>query len=81
MAKIPTALCNQLTHMTDGLRRARAVDHSVPDVDTVYGPTIKSLRSKCIPIIDRPPFDLGPTLPQAPSFIPKIIESVEEEGL
>jgi hypothetical protein len=77
--RIPVAECNQLTHLLDGMRRWRHLDPSVPDVDAVWGDTIRSLRGRCESMIprERPPFE-----PQSPprrrTFIPRITESVEE---
>jgi hypothetical protein len=67
--------------MRDGLLRARALDRSVPNVEEVYGPAIRAVLSRCVPLIDRPPIDLVPAPLQPPSFIHKIEESVDEAGL
>lgn len=81
VAKVPTAQCNQLIHIRDGLLRARALDRSVPNVEEIYGSSIRAVLGKCVPLIDRPPIDLGPAPLQPPSFIHKIEESVDDAGL
>lgn len=57
---IPVAACNQLTHMTDGLDRARAQDPTVPDVHEIHGPLIRRLRLRCQSLVprQRPHIDL-----------------------
>ena len=77
--RIPVNLCDQMTHMMDGLQRWRTYDPTVPDVVAIYGNTIRTLRLRCQSLIprERPDFSLPPLQP--PNFIDPIESPVHQE--
>ena len=77
--RISLAFCTQMTHMLDGLDHQRAVDRSVPDARTIYGPTIRAMFSRCQSMIPRAEFHWEPPALEPPSFIPRIGGAVEHE--
>jgi outer membrane protein OmpA-like peptidoglycan-associated protein len=75
---LSVAECRQMQNMADALRRWHRLDPSVPDVNTLYGPLISSLRSRCESEIPKetPQFPLPELKP--PSFLPKIEEATKK---
>jgi hypothetical protein len=65
--------------MLDGLQRWSALDRSLPDVHEVYGETVRALRRRCAPVVPRAEFEFERAPLQPPSFVPRILHSVEDE--
>ncbi len=71
---LTVAECRQMQHMMNGLRYRRGIDPSIPNVDQLYGPLVKSLMPRCESEIpkEKPSFPLPELKP------PRFLEEIEK---